>query len=233
MDCVAKRKPTDVISDVGSSVYSQSVHASRKEYQQRLRKPDKHIAFRLVRYFTFGGILQAIAEATGIPRDTLVKGGASQLQDQSSGCGDEIHAAHVIRIGSINGELKTKNESLHRALENYVGHTQNVPRKVNFWSGIGGAIDQYQSNKLSALATIHFTGTLSDNRDIIVQLQATFRAIVDEYVLKERNGESREIFEKVKETIDLVEDNMLFGNGTAGYAMVQNGTFLQRYNRHG
>ncbi|XP_049288360.1 uncharacterized protein LOC125766432 [Anopheles funestus] len=231
------RTKTDVISDVASAVYEERLNETRLEYQRRVRDPNKHISIRLLRYFVFGGILQAISEDTGISRTELVTGGASTRQDQYSGKGIEgIHAAHVIRVSSINEKLKKENESLYTALANYIGHTQNVVKDVNVWRGIGGNIDLFQSSNLTLLAKIDFSGKLTDlNKDIVLVLQATFRKIVDTYVLmksyKTSDTSKKKELEDMKETVYLVNERMLFENGTAGYIMVKDGNFTKRYNR--
>uniref|UniRef100_A0A182MG17 RanBP2-type domain-containing protein n=1 Tax=Anopheles culicifacies TaxID=139723 RepID=A0A182MG17_9DIPT len=210
----SNRKKTEVLSDVASTSFSECGLKSREEYYQRVRNPAKHITSRLLRYFTFGGILQAISEDTGIPRNELVTGGASELQDQSSGCGNDVHAAHVIRVASINAKLKKQNEPLNRALENYIGHTQNVKRDLNVWQGVGGAVDRYQSSNLTVLAAIDFTGTADDSWDNIVTLQATFRKIIDKYILKEQDSttSTRETSERVSDDKSSVYDEGKHGS---------------------
>ncbi|XP_058062398.1 uncharacterized protein LOC131212520 [Anopheles bellator] len=129
------RGKTPVVPDVASTSFTESEHCSKDQYRIRVRDPNRHISTRLLRYFTFGGILQGIHEETQIPRAELVLGGASQYQDQSSQLGPKYHAAHVIRVGSIDKRLKQKNKDLFKALTNYVGHTQNVISLANVWHG--------------------------------------------------------------------------------------------------
>uniref|UniRef100_A0A182VYZ4 Uncharacterized protein n=1 Tax=Anopheles minimus TaxID=112268 RepID=A0A182VYZ4_9DIPT len=233
-DGASTRKKTKSVTDADSTVYPDCALESRKEFNRRVRVPDKHISIRLLRYFTFGGILQAISEDTAIPRDGLVTGGASKFQDHSSGRGQGVHAAHIIRVGSINKELKRKHEALNKALENYIGHTQNVDRDLNVWNGVGGAIDRYQSRNLNMLATINFNGALCDNWDNITTLQAAFRQIVDKYVLENlanSDALTQNNLEDIKEKVYMIDACMLFENGTAGYEMVKSGKFVQHYNR--
>uniref|UniRef100_A0A1Y9HEU1 Uncharacterized protein n=1 Tax=Anopheles funestus TaxID=62324 RepID=A0A1Y9HEU1_ANOFN len=226
------RKKSVVLSDVCSSVYTQTEYNTRDEYYRRVKDPHNHITTRLMRYFTFGGILQAISEETGIPRDKLVEKGASQFQDQSSGLGQTIHAAHIIRVGAINSRLKNKNPSLNRGLENYIGHTQNVLRIVNVWHGVGGAIDRYQSDNLNTLSTIDFDGLSTQSMDVIEQLKEDFFKIVDQYVQTIPNEQSNNSdLETDREIVHLINDCMLFENGTLGYGMVKDGSFVTRYAR--
>nr|AAO74843.1 hyp37.3 putative secreted salivary gland protein [Anopheles stephensi] len=228
-----KRKKTELLSDICSTAFSEQDNKTREEYYNRVRDPNKHISTRLVRYFTFGGILQAISELTGIPRVELVAGGSSQLQDKTSGLGGMKHAAHIIRVGTISRKLMDANESLNRALENYIGHTQNVLRDVNVWSGIGGALDRYQSSNLTVLAKVNFNGTLCDNRDRIVAVATPFHQIITQYVLKktsEDKGEEKKL-EDDKVTGFLIGPAMLFEHGTMGYRMAMNGTFEAHYKR--
>lgn len=63
----AARRPTTVVSDVCSTSFTDGPFETRDAYRQRVRDPNKHISARLVRYLTFGGILQAIAEKTNLP----------------------------------------------------------------------------------------------------------------------------------------------------------------------
>uniref|UniRef100_A0A182Q278 Uncharacterized protein n=1 Tax=Anopheles farauti TaxID=69004 RepID=A0A182Q278_9DIPT len=225
------RKPTDVLSDVCSTAFSEGAHGTREGYSKRVRDPSKHISTRLVRYFWFGGVLQAISEETGIARDKLVTGGASQFQDQSSGRGRGIHAAHVIRVGTINSQLKSKSDSLNRALQNFIGHTQNVLREANVWHGVGGDIDRYQSDKLTALADVDFTGPLEPtNRRKVEDLITPFREIIDKYV-QSGDAQAKTVLEEDKVTVYCVGPMMLFEEGKAGYDMVKNGDFVKHYDR--
>uniref|UniRef100_A0A182QCF1 RanBP2-type domain-containing protein n=1 Tax=Anopheles farauti TaxID=69004 RepID=A0A182QCF1_9DIPT len=230
--CMANdRRATDLLADLSSSSFDEDTHITRDEYYRRVRDPSKHISTRLVRYFWFGGVLQAISEKTGIARDKLVAGGASQFQDQSSGRGRGIHAAHVIRVGKINSQLKSKSESLNRALENFIGHTQNVVRAVNAWYGVGGAIDRYQSDKLAALAEIDFSGTFGPaNERRVDNLIAPFREIIDNYVQTADANVQTEL-EKGLSSMSLVGSDMLFWEGKAGYNAVKDGIFEQHYSR--
>lgn len=234
IDSIACARTTSkVLSDVCSTAFSEGQHGTREGYSRRVRDPNQHISARLVRYFWFGGILQAISEETGIARDKIVTGGASQFQDQSSGLGMGIHAAHVIRVGTIDKGLRSKSASLTRALQNYIGHTQNVLRDANVWHGVGGDIDRYQSDKLSKLADIDFNGALEPtNRRKVEDLITPFRDIIDKYV---QNGSGdakvKKVLEEDKVTIYCVGPLMLFEEGKAGYDMVKNGDFTKHYDR--
>uniref|UniRef100_A0A182T416 Uncharacterized protein n=1 Tax=Anopheles maculatus TaxID=74869 RepID=A0A182T416_9DIPT len=227
------RKQSEVISDICSSSFTEGQYDSRDVYYRRVRDPNKHISARLVRYFRFGGILQAISEETEIPRDNLVTGGASQFQDQSSGLGQAVHAAHIIRVGSINSKLGKKNQSLNRALQNYIGHTQNVLRAANAWHGVGGDIDKYQSNQLGVLATVDFGSTLETNdRRTVETLITDFRNIIDKYV---RDGthtsDEKKILDADKVIVYCVVPLMLHEEGKAGYDMVKSGEFVTKYDK--
>ncbi|XP_049288364.1 uncharacterized protein LOC125766436 [Anopheles funestus] len=227
------RKQSEVISDICSSSFTEGQYDTREEYYRRVRDPDKHISARLVRYFRFGGILQAISEETEIPRDKLVEGGASQFQDQSSGLGQTIHAAHIIRVGAINNKLQKKSASLNRALQNYIGHTQNVLRAANAWHGVGGDIDKYQSSKLGVLATVDFTGTLdTDDQRTVETLVTDFRAIIDKYVHDgTHTSDDKKILNADNVIVYCVLPLMLHQEGKAGYDMVKNGEFVTKYDK--
>ncbi|XP_050070906.1 uncharacterized protein LOC126558870 [Anopheles maculipalpis] len=227
------RKQSELISDICSSSFTEGQYDSRDVYNRRVRDPNKHISARLVRYFRFGGMLQAIAEETDLPRDKLVAGGASQFQDQSSGLGQTIHAAHIIRVESINNKLDKKSPSLNRALQNYIGHTQNVLRAANAWHGVGGDIDKYQSNQLAVLASIDFKTALETNDRRTVETMITdFRSIIDKYVRDGTHTEDeKKILDSDKVIVYCVAPLMLHEEGKAGYNMVKNGEFVTKYDK--
>ncbi|XP_058064767.1 uncharacterized protein LOC131214407 [Anopheles bellator] len=53
-------------------------------YNKRVRDPNRHISTRLVRYFSFGGILQAMAEETKLSSAELVQWRSSESNDALS-----------------------------------------------------------------------------------------------------------------------------------------------------
>ena len=128
-----------------------------------MRSISDHLADRFTRFFRFGGTIQRISEQTDIPRDQVVESGRSQYKDQSSHRGTAIHAAHVVRVGEINPQIinDERHKLIYNELKNFLGHTQNVPRRVNEWHGIGGDIDKIQSGSLKKLANIDFRGSLT------------------------------------------------------------------------
>uniref|UniRef100_A0A182PKI7 Uncharacterized protein n=1 Tax=Anopheles epiroticus TaxID=199890 RepID=A0A182PKI7_9DIPT len=228
------RKDSTVLSDICSNTFTEGQYETRDEYQRRVREPNKHISARLVRYLTFGGILQAISEETEIPRNELVAGGASQFQDQSSGLGRTVHAAHVIRVGTIDRRLGGKDAALQKALVNYIGHTQNVLRAANVWHGVGGEIDRFQSNNLGLLGSIDFTGAFEpDNRKVVEQLVGYFREIIAAYVKdgSEYDAKDKNILDEDKVILCCVSPLMLFEEGRAGYDLVKSGEFVSHYGR--
>ncbi|XP_035890599.1 uncharacterized protein LOC118502474 [Anopheles stephensi] len=227
------RKQSELISDVCSSSFTEGQYESRDLYYRRVRDPNKHISARLVRYFRFGGMLQAISEQTEIPRDKLVTGGASQFQDQSSGLGQTIHAAHIIHVGAINSKLEKKSQPLSRALQNYIGHTQNVLRAANAWHGVGGDIDKYQSNQLAALATVNFAGELETNdRRTVETLITEFRSIIDKYVRDGTHAKGEKlVLDADSVIVYCVVPLMLHEEGRAGYDMVKSGEFVTKYDK--
>lgn len=227
------RQKSQVVPDVASTAYSETLHGERKCYNLRVRDANKHISTRLTRYFVFGGILQAIAEQTQIPREDLVSGGASQFQDQSSGLGRKFHAAHVIRVGSIDGRLKQKKASLNTALQNYIGHTQNVIDIANVWHGVAGQIDRFQSDNLSELAKIDFGGAFEPtNRRKVEDLMKLFRDIIDTHVNSgNRAREKQSELEADKIGVYCAGASMLFEAGKEGYQMVKSGNFETHYQK--
>lgn len=227
------RQKSQVVPDVASTAYSETLHGERKCYNLRVRDANKHISTRLTRYFVFGGILQAIAEQTQIPREDLVSGGASQFQDQSSGLGRKFHAAHVIRVGSIDGRLQQKKASLNTALQNYIGHTQNVIDIANVWHGVAGQIDRFQSDNLSELAKIDFGGAFEPtNRRKVEDLMKLFRDIIDTHVNSgNRAREDQSELEADKIGVYCAGASMLFEAGKEGYQMVKSGNFETHYQK--
>uniref|UniRef100_A0A182VPH7 Uncharacterized protein n=1 Tax=Anopheles merus TaxID=30066 RepID=A0A182VPH7_ANOME len=229
----AARQRTTVVSDVCSTSFTDGPFETRDAYRRRVRDPNKHISARLVRYLTFGGILQAIAEKTNLPRDRLVAGGASQFQDQHSGQGRTVHAAHIIRVGTIDQRLGTQDSALHTALTNYIGHTQNVLRAANAWHGVGGEIDRFQSNNLDALGRIDFNAPFDrDQRIAVEQLIERFRDVITAYVRDGTHEESdKQILDDDKMIVNCMLPLMLFEEGKAGYDMVTSGDFVAHYGR--
>ncbi|XP_053681122.1 uncharacterized protein LOC128731987 [Anopheles nili] len=227
------RKKTEVVSDDGSSTFSEGKHESREKFAKRVRDSDNHIAHRMTRYFKFGGILQAISEKTGIPRTELVTGGASKVQDQSSGLGQAIHAAHIIRVGAIDSRLNAKDAALYRALSTFLGHTQNVDRKVNVWHGVGGEIDRLQSDNLGKLASVDFREVLEpDDHRSVEELMDLFVNVIDAYARSgKRNEQEQTQLDEDKYTVHLADPLLLFENGKQGYEMVKNGDFVQRFDK--
>ncbi|KFB37429.1 AGAP001989-PA-like protein [Anopheles sinensis] len=227
------RQKSQLVPDVASTAYSETLHGERKCYNLRVRDANQHIATRLTRYFVFGGILQAIAEQTQIPREDLVSGGPSQNQDQSSGRGPKYHAAHVIRVGSIDGRLKQKNASLNTALQNYIGHTQNVIKAANVWHGVAGQIDLFQSGKLSELAKIDFGGAFEPtNRRKVEDLMTEFRKIIDTHVNSGNQAqEEQSELDAAKIAVHCAGASMLFEAGKEGYQMVKSGNFETHYEK--
>ncbi|XP_052890837.1 uncharacterized protein LOC128299039 [Anopheles moucheti] len=227
------RQKSQPIADICSTSFSDGPFETIEQYRQRVRDPDQHISARLVRYFRFAGILQAISETTEIPRDELVADGASQFQDQSSGRGQTIHAAHIIRVGAINEDLKTKSPSLNKALKNFIGHTQNVLRAANVWHGVGGEIDKYQSEQLGVTASIDFAGTLVTNDRRTVETMITgFRAIIDKYVHDgTHSNDNLKILNADNVIVYCVTPLMLHEEGNFGYNWVKNGEFVNLYGK--
>uniref|UniRef100_A0A182PKI6 Uncharacterized protein n=1 Tax=Anopheles epiroticus TaxID=199890 RepID=A0A182PKI6_9DIPT len=188
--------------------------------------PNEHLAIRLLKYFMFGGILQAISEQTHIPREKLVIGGPSLFQDKHSLAGSGLHAAHVIRVCAIDETLAMRHPNLTIALQNYIGHTQNVPPVFNRWGGIGGAIDLFQSSNLTELAKINFTrGYAGRNEQIVKVIVEIFRKIIEKYA----NGFKHSLFNLQEATIYCTDPARLFHKGREGYDMVKNKMFERHY----
>nr|AAX86002.1 hyp37.7-like precursor [Anopheles gambiae] len=191
-------------------------------------EPNHHLATRLLRYFIFGGIIQAISAETRIPRRRLVFGGRSMFQDKHSQAGPGTHAAHVVRVCAINAGLTGANPNLTIALQNYIGHTQDVPRIYNYFAGVGGAIDLFQSSSLKELSKIDFTGFYNGtNKDTVIKLSNAFRGIVEKYARKE--NQATVVIDVAKAAAYCADPSLLFARGTEGHRMVVDGTFLRNY----
>ncbi|XP_076676897.1 uncharacterized protein LOC143373477 isoform X2 [Andrena cerasifolii] len=182
------RAPSKTVFDEESSEINDYA-GNKKEYQFRTRGPIGHIVARFERYIRFGGMIQRISEDTGIDRSDVVKGGPSQYQDQHSNRGKEgIQAAHLIRVGEINANLTP---SHFEELKNFIGHTQNVSKEWNYWQGVGGGIDRYQSSSLRQLAEIDFSGDWTNqNKRAIENIRSYFVAEVVNQMRAGRMSES-------------------------------------------
>ncbi|XP_050087587.1 uncharacterized protein LOC126572378 [Anopheles aquasalis] len=220
-----KRKPTERVADPTSTAYSERLHGTEEEYDHRIVDPQQHIQKRCKRYFKFGAILEGISTLTDIQQQDLVTGGPSQYQDQSSGHGLDYHAAHVIRVGEINEELKSDHRPLYNALANFLGHTQVVAREANLWRGIGGSIDRAQSDRLILLSRVRFRGLMdgSNQSAIRMVLRMLEKAIKDHVEL------SSAAMEWLKESFKDEGVLELFKYGKEVYNSVVNGEFLKRY----
>ncbi|KFB47044.1 hypothetical protein ZHAS_00015063 [Anopheles sinensis] len=105
---------------------------SRKWTQPHAKRPREEqdannlLSVRLTEYFRLGGILQGIAERTGISRKRILRRGSSEYQDCPNNIGSNIHAVHLVRVGEIADDLGKEAPDLYDALENFIGSTLNV-----------------------------------------------------------------------------------------------------------
>jgi hypothetical protein len=215
----AQRKSTKRVIDESSSTYNE------KDCPNPVRSVSEHLVARFKRYIRLGGIIQRISEQTNIPRNEVVRGGPSQYQDQRSHRGRDIHAAHVVRVGEIDGRLR-RSEQLYTELVNFVGHTQNVRWEVNV-GRVGADIDTFQSGNLETLASIDFSEILTqDSESTIEMLRQTFITILNEHIENEKLPE--EVIEgmmKAKEVLTGMTVEELLKKGKNGYE----GKGMKRY----
>uniref|UniRef100_A0A1S4JK84 Uncharacterized protein n=1 Tax=Culex quinquefasciatus TaxID=7176 RepID=A0A1S4JK84_CULQU len=134
---------------------------TRERY--KFKNVPRHLEARFTRFIRLGAQLQYISAKTGVPRGEIVHAGASQFQDRSSTV-QEMHAAHVIRVGNINENIGEYYESFIR---NFVGHTQIVHRLANI--GVGRDFDTIQSKYLDKLAVIDFTTPLNKTEARLIE----------------------------------------------------------------
>ncbi|XP_035780478.1 uncharacterized protein LOC118460347 [Anopheles albimanus] len=185
----------------------------------------QHIKKRCKRYFKFGAILESISTLTGIRQQDLVTGGPSQYQDQSSGHGLDYHAAHIIRVGEINDELKRNHRPLYEALTNFIGHTQVVAREANLWRSIGGSIDRVQSDRLILLSRIRFRGFMDESNQSAIRMVL----IMLKKAIKDHAELSSAAMEWLTESFEDEGVLELFKYGKEVYNSVVNGEFLKSY----
>ena len=173
-----RRAQSKLVHDRESISYDEEQFSNYEEYRYRERSVSDHILDRFTRLFRFIGTIQRISEQTDIPREQVVKGGASEYQDQSSHRGTEIHAAHVVRAGEINPQIRNDERHIliYNELINFLGHTQNVARYANEWHGIGGDIDKIQSGNLKKLASIDF------RRSLTAEVASTIQSVTEEFI---------------------------------------------------
>uniref|UniRef100_U5ELQ7 Putative hyp37.3 secreted salivary gland protein n=1 Tax=Corethrella appendiculata TaxID=1370023 RepID=U5ELQ7_9DIPT len=185
-----------------------------------------HLLSRFTRFFRLGGIIQRISGITGISRTNIIQPGGSQYQDRNSST-PGWHAAHVIRAGTIHSSITGRQRT---ELENFLGHTQDVPRWANV-DKIGQLIDQFQSENLNELAKIDFSGELnSADKIIIIELIKKFVAMLGnciKYMRENRRGQSNEqlqaqigVIQELRDYLDCSKEiiELMFKKGKKGYS---------------
>jgi hypothetical protein len=210
------RSKSNTVNDDSSSSYSNEKYPNRKDFDYRERDVSRHLVARFSRYIRFGGIIQRISAETNVPRDKVVIGGPSQYQDQRSHRGRDIHAAHVVRVGKIDGRLRGSKQ--HTELQNFLGHTQNVARYANV-GGVGADIDKFQSNYLGVLARINFGGILTQKDEgTLIKLRKEFIDILDKHIKKGKlSEEGKQELKTAKAVVNYIKIGELFQKGKDGY----------------
>uniref|UniRef100_A0A9I3EH09 Uncharacterized protein n=1 Tax=Anopheles dirus TaxID=7168 RepID=A0A9I3EH09_9DIPT len=221
--------------DVCKTAYSKGQYGTRAGYNQRVQDPKKHISSRLMHYFWFGGVLQAISEESRFPRERIARGGLSKLMFLQSGVRSYNipYSANIVSLFNIQPLVKCWNKPVYRALVNYICGTENVADDGRVWRQVHRQLDRFQSENLPALSEIDFNGEYDENNLHKVEALITaFRDVIDKYV---QSSDAKENVTKAMEdeevTIFCISPAMLLEEGATGYNMLKNGTFVERYDR--
>ncbi|XP_078051887.1 uncharacterized protein LOC144478038, partial [Augochlora pura] len=161
---------------------------------RKIKKVDVHLNDRLIRAFRLMGTVQKIAEYTNLNRNEIVVAGRSESTDGSSGMGNSVHAAHVLRY-TINPRLKAFSQTFDD-LDHLLAHTQNVRNYANVFHGVGGKIDVYQGTIPEILSSVNFNGEMTpDAADKIRDVKQGYVNVIKEECrkLREKQNESYEV----------------------------------------
>lgn len=210
-----KRRKTNRHDDDSSS----TIHPSGSPTHNVAR----HIVTRLKRWFRFVGILQRITIDTRLKFKEIILGEASAYQDRHSGLGRSIHAAHVVRAGTVNSILQTENRTHYQGLVDFLAHTQNVPMEANVFHGVGGRIDRFQTNltNLYVLNTINFNPDEpswdDDAMGTINVLIIDFRNLLVNSMAELPHGEMKNQINEAIRLINDMDSETFFNAGVKGY----------------
>ncbi|XP_041968817.1 uncharacterized protein LOC121725777 [Aricia agestis] len=144
------------------------------EQSDLIKDPAAHLYDRFIRLFRFAGTAQRISTDIAIPRENVVREGASEYQDRNSKLGREYHAAHVIRATIDTSVDPQRHAEAFVELRNILGHTQIVPRFANEYHGIGGVIDDIEGDALRMASFCNFASDLRSNTEILNGVKKMF-----------------------------------------------------------
>nr|XP_033339981.1 uncharacterized protein LOC117228373 [Megalopta genalis] len=185
----------DSSSTVNNGLFATPENPSKKTKKgkkvKKVKKVAVHFFDRFKRTIRLAGAVQKIAEmVTGMSRSEIIKAGASQSTDGSSGLGSDLPSAHVLRF-VINSELKKNFEGIYNNLDTFLAHTQIVPRYANDWHGMGGAVDRCQGEIYEVLVSIDFNKEMtSEATDKIKGVQKKYTDVLNkerEKLINQRN----------------------------------------------